>query len=452
MQTLLAFLLALAILIVIHEYGHYSVARLCGVKVLRFSFGFGRVIWRHQFTPQGTEWVISLFPLGGYVKMLDERETDEAIAAADLPYAFNRQSLAKRAAIVFAGPLANFLLAIAIYWLAGYVGSEEPRPILEQPAIGTVAAQAGIRAGDEVVQAGEVTIRGWAAFQQVLLKNMVAGKTLPLMVERAGERHTLQLAMPLTETPLNLEKDPLNQLGISLRAPAAKIKEVAVDSPAAQAGLKAGDIVQAANGEGVTLQRSLSTLLQTLPKSSDGTIAPVVLTVMRAGQTAPLRIPVAPLFDSKVQQWRIGIVFHYDFPMVTVRHLGWDGLVHGLSQTYEVSALTLRLLGKMLVGQASLKNLSGPLTIADAAGQSAAIGWLPYLTFIAAVSVSLAVFNLLPVPLLDGGHLLYYAAELVIRRAPSERVFEWTQKIGLGLLLMLMSIAFFNDISRYFFH
>ncbi|RCS59575.1 RIP metalloprotease RseP [Parvibium lacunae] len=454
MSTLIAFLLALAILITFHELGHYWIARYCGVKVLRFSFGFGRVLWRYQASPDATEWVISLIPLGGYVKMLDERDPSQSIATPDLPYAFNRQSLGKRAAIVAAGPLANFLLAILLLWLAFWQGTEEPTAIVAAPPPQTIAAQLGLQRGDQISEINGQAVVSWGSFSESLLAAWISQEEIELRWQRQSDSPAQSTMLfsgrwqpESSSVPLQVEPDTLKKLGFVLALPAARVTQVQADSAASSAGLAVGDRILKVADRVPDAEQPLPQLIAPLANRA------VTLTLerMEGKEWVKRELTAVPRLDEKTQQGRLGIGIAYDFPTTWVAYPGWLGLIRAWQKTVDMSALTLKLLGKMLTGHASLKNLSGPLTMADAAGQSARISWIAYLSYLAMVSISLAIFNLLPIPLLDGGHLLYYCVEFFTGHPPNEKWLELTQKLGLVLLLGLMSLAFTNDIVRYFF-
>jgi regulator of sigma E protease len=447
MTTLLAFLFALALLIFVHELGHYAVARWCGVKVLRFSIGFGTPLLRWTVGPDRTEWTISPIPLGGYVRMLDERE-GEPIPAAELPRAFSRQSLARRAAIVVAGPLANFLLAIALYAALGMAGLEEPAAVLGEPARGTQAAAAGIRAGDRVLAVDGREVRSIAELRLRLIDAVVERRPAVLAVRRDGA--PLRLALDTGGLPAGeIEKDFMRTLGLELAGGTVAIGSVLPDGSAAKAGLLAGDEIAAVDGRPVARATDLIEVLRASPERE------IALTVRRAG--AELRIAVVPqpqpsdrAEDGGRPIGRIGASLQNRVETVRIAHGPLDAIVHGARQTWEMSWFSLRMLGKMLMGELSWRNLSGPVAIADYAGQSAKVGVYAYIAFLALISVSLGVLNLLPVPVLDGGHLVYYGLEAIKGRPLSDRFMQVTQKAGLAAIVGLMAVALFNDLSRLF--
>lgn len=447
--TLLAFLFALALLVFVHELGHYSVARWCGVKVLRFSIGFGTPLLRWTVGPDRTEWTIAPIPLGGYVRMLDERESGPgSVAEHELHRAFNRQSLRKRAAIVAAGPAANFLLAIALYGVIALVGTSEPAAVIAQPAAGTQAAGAGLRDGDRVVEVDGREIRALGELRLRLIDAIVEKRPARLAVERDGA--TVRLALETAGlADGEIEKDFMRTLGLELAGGTVVIGSVMPDGSAAKAGLLAGDEVRAVDGRPITRATDLIAVL----KDSAGREVP--LDIRRGeGEQRIVVVPQAQRSDRAEDNGRtvgrIGAALQNRVEMVRVDHGPIDALAWGLNQTWDMSWFSLRMLGKMLVGELSWRNLSGPVAIADYAGQSAKVGVIAYIAFLALISVSLGVLNLLPVPVLDGGHLVYYGLEAIKGRPLSERFMEVTQRAGLAAVVGLMAVALFNDLSRLF--
>ena len=450
MTTLLAFLFALALLIFVHELGHYAVARWCGVKVLRFSIGFGTPLLRWTVGPDRTEWTISPIPLGGYVRMLDEREGGPgSVDAGEVHRAFNRQSLGKRAAIVIAGPLANFLLAIALYAGLGMAGIEEPAAVIGEPAAGTQAAAAGLRAGDRIVGIDGREVRSLPDLRLRLIDAVVDGRPARLVVRRDGA--------PLSPVALDtgglpegeLDKDFMRTLGLDLAGGTVTIGSVLPDGSAAKAGLVAGDEVLAVEGRAVSRASDLIDVLRERAERE------VPLAIRRGGLEQRIVVVPQPQRSERPEDagrtvGRIGASLQNRVEMVRVDHGPLEALAYGARQTWDMSWFSLRMLGKMLVGELSWRNLSGPVAIADYAGQSAKVGAFAYVAFLALISVSLGVLNLLPVPVLDGGHLVYYGLEAIKGRPLSERFMEVTQKAGLAAIVGLMAVALFNDLSRLF--
>jgi regulator of sigma E protease len=447
--TLLAFVLTLGVLIVIHEYGHYRVAVACGVKVLRFSVGFGRVLWRRQ-RPGGTEFVVCALPLGGYVRMLDEREAP--VAPEELDHAFNRKPLRQRAAIVAAGPAANLLLAVVLYATAHWIGIEEPKAVLGPPAAPSVAERAGLHAGDWV----RATTRDGIEWQDLrsltdlrweLTQAVMRGERLELLVTdrdgRAQRRVTLDLD---TLAGSDLDAKLMQRIGVGAPYSEPVLGEVKRGGPAERAGLKSGDRVLAIDGQPVDDAVRVRELIRA--SGASGTARPMHWRVQRGAQTLELEVTPNIVTENGTRVGRIEVYPGQPPVMVTVRYGVFDGLSKAVEQTWDMSVLTLKMLGRMVIGQASLKNLSGPLTIADYAGQSVRLGLAYYLGFLAVVSVSLGVLNLLPLPVLDGGHLMYYLFEGVTGRPISELWLDRLQRGGVAIMLVMMSLALYNDMAR----
>ena len=443
-----AFLVTLGVLVVIHELGHFWIARLCGVKVLRFSVGFGRVVWSRPFGPDRTEWALSAIPLGGYVKMADEREGD--VAECDLPRAFNRQSVWRRIAIVAAGPIANLLLAVLMFagtYVAGIPGQQA---LLSAPPADSAAARAGLRAGDLVVAVDDDPVRSWQDLRWRLVRAQ-GQESAALAVERPESRgarttHVLSLA---TLKPADWEANAMALLGLKSDLGPPLVDQVVPGKPADRAGLKAGDRIVAIDGAPVRSPADVAMLTNAKPggelvfrvaRDNAEFDAPLTAEAMeQGGRTvgiAGVRLRVDPAIAAS--------------RAITVRYGPVEAFVEGARKTWELSVFTLRMLGRIVTGDASVKNISGPLTMADFAGQSAQQGMLVFVGYLALISISLGVLNLLPVPLLDGGHLLYYFAELIKGSPVSDRAFEVGQRIGMAVLAMLMALALFNDVSRLF--
>ncbi len=448
--TVLAFLVTLGVLIVIHEWGHYQVARWCGVKVLRFSVGFGRVIWRRQATPGSTEFVVSALPLGGYVKMLDERE--DHVLPHERDQAFNRKSLRQRTAIVAAGPAANLLLAVLLYATAHWIGVDEPKAVLSAPSVGSPAERAGMRSGDWVRAWSRDSVE-WQEVQSLtdlrwqITQATLHGEPLILTVSDRHGRGGRQLTLELGRIDSReVDSKLMQRVGLGAPYSEAVIGEVKADGPADKAGLKSGDRVLRVDGSVITDAQQLRERIRRL--AADGSAAAMTWEVERAGVTRELSVKARVMIDANQRFGRIDAFVGRAAEMVTLQKGPIDGLVQGAARTWEVSVLTVRMLGRMLIGEASLKNLSGPLTIADYAGQSVQLGLAYYLGFLALVSVSLGVLNLLPLPMLDGGHLMYYLFEAVTGRQVSDLWLKWLQRGGALILVLLMSLALSNDVAR----
>ena len=440
-----AFIVALGALVAFHEFGHFWVARRLGVKVLRYSIGFGRPIWTRVSPKTGVEYAISSIPLGGYVKMLDEREG--AVAESERPMAFNVQPVWKRICIVAAGPGANFLLAIAAYWLVFIVGSAALRPELGPVPDGTLASDIGLEQGMIVTRLDDHPIQSWDELRPRLIEAALAGDPVPLEV-RTGRGTTETYSLDLTGATADPQR-LFDRLGLS--TPRFEVDpvigEVVADQPAARAGLQAGDRVTSIDGEAFGTWTQMRDWVREHPGDAveveferDGaSLTRVVRLEQREDETGAYGYLGAGPFVPEG---------FYAERRVQVRYGPVEAVGQAVSQTWRMSALTLRMIGRMLTGDVSVKNVSGPLHIAEYAGYSAQAGIVTFLSFMAIVSVSLGVLNLLPVPVLDGGHLLYYLVELVKGSPISESVQAAGQQIGLLLLFMLMSLAFYNDISR----
>jgi regulator of sigma E protease len=445
--TVVSFIVALGVLIVIHEYGHFLVARICGVKVLRFSVGFGKPLWTFRRGKDRTEWVVAALPLGGYVKMLDEREGP--VAPHELHRAFNRMNVWRRIAVVVAGPLANFLLAIVIYWGLFLNGVQEVKPVVATPEAGTVAAAGGITRGETILKINGEPVTSWQD---------VRWRMLQLAVEKAnvrletidGQKNLNWRTLDLSRFDIEgLEGDPLLKLGLRLNQPEAApmIGKLEPGEVAEAAGLRTGDRVLSINGREML---SSAQMVETVRASPD---EPLRLRIGRGSENFEVVLRPQAMQQNGQRIGRIGAAVRTDPEaikgLMTLVHYGpVRAFEMALARTWETSVFSLKMLGKMVSGEVSWKNLSGPVTIADYAGQSAQLGIGAYVAFLALISISLGVLNLLPIPLLDGGHLLYYVVEILKGSPVSERVMELGQRFGLTVLLFLMAFAFYNDINR----
>ena len=449
LHTVVSFIVALGILIVVHEYGHYLAARLCNVKVLRFSVGFGRSLVTWKRGRDATEWTLAAIPFGGYVKMLDEREAP--VDPAERHRAFTRQGVGRRFLIVIAGPVFNFLFAIAIYAGLYMHGLPEARPVIAQPAAGTLAQAAGFNAGDTVRSIEGEGITTWQDLRWRVLQGALQREALRFEVAGTSGEVAFRLLDLRGFSTEDIESDALERMGLRLYRPPLEpvIGRVVGGAAADRAGLRAEDRVLRADGEAVASWQALVQAIREHP----GTV--LRLEVERDG--ARLVIDVLPdaVKDNGAQIGRIGAEPRIppadaDRIVVRVSYGPFDSLTKAVGKTWDISVFSLRMLGKMLLGEVSWKHLSGPVTIADYAGQSAQMGWLAYATFLALISISLGVLNLLPIPLLDGGHLMYYSVEIIKGSPVSERAMELGQRVGLALLLVVMAFAFYNDLNRLF--
>lgn len=449
LYNLFFFILAVGVLIIFHEFGHFWIARRMGVKVLRFSVGFGTPLWRYQKSPEETEFVVCALPLGGYVKMVDEREGK--VAPRDLPYAFNRQPLLSRVAIVAAGPAFNFALAVLLYWIVLVSGEIGLKPLVGSVEPDSLAARAGFQKGDEIVAIGGEKAPTWNQVFSLLFAQVVQHRYVQVeVVTPWGDKQirTLEIPQELTENP-NLLGQKLGLRPFEPPLPPV-INKVEPGSPAEAAGLRPGDRVVAVDGAPIEEWRQLVEIVRDNPKR------PLEVMVERQGQTLAITLTPAevPSQDGK-PQGRIGAGVKvppglYDPYQVTYRLGPLKALTTAVEKTAEFSWLTLKMLGRMLIGKASIQNLSGPISIAQYAGQSAALGMSYFLKFLAVISISLGVVNLLPIPVLDGGHLAFYLVEGVRGKPLSDRAIARFQQIGMAILIALMALAIFLDIQRLF--
>ncbi len=443
----LSFLLLLGLLIVVHEFGHYLVARWMGVKVLRFSIGFGRPVFVKKLGADQTEWVLGLVPLGGYVKMLDESEGE--VPAEALARSFNRQSVWRRIAIVAAGPIANLLLAVAVYWGGFWHGVEELRPILGAPVATSPAAQAGIEDGERVVKIDGQAVLTWQEMHWRILA--LAADQDSVTLETLSARHEIAFRqVDLSSVRQNgWEADALEKLGLRYFRPKIPpvIGKVSEDGRAYAAGLRTGDAVIDIDGTAIDAWQSLVQVVRSNPEQK------LFFTVRRGDEVRRIAVIPAMFVDGKEEIGRIGagvkeIENLRDELLVTVRYGPITSLGKAFAETWDKTIFSFTIIGKMISGEVSWRNISGPITIADYAGQSAKSGASQYFRFLALVSISLAVLNLLPIPMLDGGHLLYYVFEAIRRKPLSERSMELGQQVGLFILVLLMACSFYNDINR----
>lgn len=444
MHSLIFFLIALAILIVIHEYGHFWVARKCGVKVLRFSVGFGKPIWQ-KLGKDGTEYVLAPIPLGGYVKMLDEREmpVDEEQAQ----FAFNRQSLAKRVAIVSAGPLANLIFAIMAYWVLFSVGVSGIKPIVDDVHPASLAAQAGFNPGDEILQIDGKDTPTWNSVYKALIQKAEYGDRTEILVLSSGVEHQYALVVP----QLDIEQagSVLDKIGLEPLRPSIKpiLGEIVPDSPADKAGLKAGDILLSSEQMRIDSWAKWVELIQ----ASAGEV--LNIDVDRNGQRLALTLTPQTGEDGK---GRIGAAVDASqtaIPQALQAELRYgpvEAVSQAVLQTWDFSSSTLKSLWGMVTGKVSTDNLGGPISIAQIAGSSAEQGLTSFISFLAMISITLGILNLLPIPMLDGGHLAMFAFEAIRGKPLTVSMQLQIQKVGFLILIVVMFIAFSNDLTRVF--
>lgn len=465
LHNIFFFIVAIGVLVTFHEFGHYWVARKAGVKVLRFSVGFGKPLlkWKRK-TAEGDdiEYVIAAIPLGGYVKMLDEREGN--VADSDKGRAFNNQSIAKRFAIVFAGPAFNFMLAVALYWFVFMLGTTVDRPFVGELDAGSIAAKAGFETRDEILMVADAPVRSWNEFRLQVLDQGLSGGTIPVQVRNVdGVELVRQLALGDMRL-LEKEGDIFKRLGFQQWWPnlKAEIGGVLDQSAAQNAGLREGDIIIQVDGVDVTEWKSLVQMIRLKPNKAmqfvvlrdaeevDITVIPQSRMVKKPDTQSDT---TGEIDSGETKQGFIGAYQHIPESVrqqliTRVEYTPLQAAGRAVQKTWDMSSLTLRVLWKMVSGEAALSNISGPITIATYAGVTASIGLVSFLSFLAVISVSLGVLNLLPVPMLDGGHLFYYLIEM-IKGSPVSEAFELRgQQVGIALLALLMSIAIFNDIQR----
>ncbi|MDY7218709.1 RIP metalloprotease RseP [Denitrificimonas sp. JX-1] len=446
LYMLLGTLVTLGILVTIHEYGHFWVARRCGVKVLRFSIGFGTplVRWNDR---HGTEFVLAMIPLGGYVKMLDERETQ--VSPAEQSQAFNRKTVGQRIAIVAAGPVANFALAFVLFWLLAMLGNQAVKPVVGSVVPDSLAHNAGLQSGQEILAVDGEAVTGWADVNLRLIQRVGDSGSLRVDVQTPGNTAASHYTLPLQDWLHGADApDPIRELGVIPWRPQADpvVAQLDPEGPAQYAGIQLQDKIVALDQHPVSDWQEVVNYVQARPKAA------VLFTVERAGQLKDISVILTAQDNYQGQRGYLGVgVAGGQWPEHMLREVRFGPLgavVEGAQQTWTMSVLTLSSIKKMLFGQLSVKNLSGPISIAKVAGASAESGLRSFLGFMAYLSISLGVLNLLPIPVLDGGHLLFYLVELVRGRPLSERVQGYGMQIGIALVLCVMLLAVFNDLAR----
>ena len=439
-MQILAFILALGPLVLLHELGHYLVARACNVKVLRFSIGIGKVVWSRKFGPDQTEWALSALPLGGYVSMLNASDPDVVIDPKDAHREFNAQSVWRRMAIIAAGPLTNFLIAIVLLAGLAMAGTSEPSSRLRAPEPASAAYQAGIRGGDSVTAVDGKAVTGWTDMRWALVDAVVEKRAVRLDLRQPQGGQTSAVLPASALSKLDIDSDFTTILGLDLWRPAAAVDALSPGGAAEKAGLRRGDVITAVNGmaiiDGVDLIKAV--------RASNGKT--LQLSIRRDG--AALQLPVTPQLRAADKIWAIGMAPAIAPEMILVTAGPLDAVGIGARRTLDSIKLQIKMIGRMVMGQVALKNLTGPLTIADYAERTMRLGPAVFIGFVASISIALGVMNLLPIPVLDGGLLLYYSLEVLTGRPLSERIGAYAQRAGVVLLAMLMALALFNDIAR----
>lgn len=443
-QSVLAFIVCLGILVAVHEWGHFYVARRCGVHVERFSVGFGKPLWRRK-DKLGTEYVIAAIPLGGYVRMLDERI--DYVPDEKRHLAFNNKHVAKRMAIIFAGPFINFVFAVFALFVMYLIGLQTVKPVVGSVEPASIAADAGVLAGQQIVAVGDRETPDWEAVNLELV-SFIGQDSVPVTVsDTSGFEKQLNLVTKHWSFNPD-EASALDSLGLTPFSPKATqvLSVVAENSAASRAGLQVGDKILAFNGETIDNWQRFVEMIHAKPGEN------VEITINRGGQTQLVSATIDRLdtpdgqighlgVGTQFEAWPEGYVFKHQYGVI-------EALSRAMERTWRLMTLSIEMLGKLITGDVSVKNLSGPISIAQGAGMSAGYGLVYFLSFMALISVNLGIINLLPLPMLDGGHLMYFTIEWIRGKPVSEAVQEWGFRIGGMLLFTIMSIALFNDIAR----
>lgn len=445
--TIFHFIVAIGVLVSFHEFGHFWVARKVGVKVLRFSVGFGKVVWSYQKTKDSTEYVLSAIPLGGYVKMVDEREGK--VKKQDLPYAFNRQSLLARSAIVLAGPVFNLLLAVILLWSVFIIGETGMRPIVGPVESGTLAAEAGFIEGEEIISVNGEAAPIWMETMNLIFSYGMQGEQEISITVKNEDQVEQQHFLNITEKDSQEPKLFYERLGLKPWSPEIKpvIGKIIAESSAEKAGLQTGDLIISADGEAVIDWMKWVEYIRERPEIT------IQLIVEREGVHLPITLVPETIENETKDFGRIGASVDIPKEMLDFLRVEYvlspgDALIKALERTWFYSSSTLQMMGKVIIGKASSDNLSGPISIAKYAGESAEMGLVHFLKFLALISVSLGVINLLPIPVLDGGHLMFFAIEAIKGSPVSDRVQIYFQQVGILMLMSLMVFSFYLDIGR----
>ncbi len=442
LHYIVAFAVAFGILVNVHELGHYLVARWCGVKIVRFSIGLGRVLFSRRFGPDQTEWAVSMFPIGGYVMMLDERNQDmSGVSEADLKREFTRQSVWRRMAIIAAGPAANFLLAIAVLCFLFMSGIPDFATRINGVPAHSAAYDAGLRGGEQILAVNGHAVNGWSDMRWKVMQAALDKKPAEVEFEQTGGVHGNAAISLASVTPKDIEGNFMGTLGLQPASPKPLIHRVVPDGPGARAGLREGDLILAVNDTPVADTAAARNMVRAAPGKTTR------LHVQRGAAQLDLDLVPEPVKEGDQSVGQIKVEFNLP-DTVLVTHGLISSLGLATERTWEMSILQVTMIGKMITGSVSWRNINGVISIADYAGQAAQAGTTTYLSFLASVSIAIGVMNLLPIPVLDGGLLLYYSLEVLTRRPIPRRFGEIAQIAGIVMLATLMTVALFNDFVR----